>query len=260
MPSWYFLYERQPLSAAENMAVDEHLFDICHRQKTGFLRIYSWLRPTFSFGVSQKIDRAVNAGFIENHGYEYVRRMTGGKTVLHDDEITYAVASSEDVFFREHDPHHSYLLISRVLVDAFQSIGINASLSKGSSGEMARSHHPCFSFPANNEIEVDGKKIVGSAQKRDRAALLQHGSIPVTMNYESYAAGSNSNAEFIRSSMTTLATVSSVKKEDCVRAMVSSFSRFIGGPLAEFDSETIDRDQLKKLTEKYRSHEWNFRN
>ena len=260
MSSWFFLQDRQPRGAAENMAVDEYLFDLCHQQKAGFLRIYSWLRPTFSFGVSQKIEKAVNAGFIENNGYEYVRRITGGKAVLHDNEITYAVASSEDVFFREHDPHHSYLLISRVLVDAFRSIGIDASFSKGSSGEMARSHHPCFSFPASNEIEVNGKKIVGSAQKRDRTALLQHGSIPVTMNYELYAVGSNSDAEFIRRSMTTLTAVSSVKKEDCIQALVSSFARFIDGPLAEFDSDVIDLGQMEKLTEKYRSREWNFRN
>lgn len=260
MPSWFLLHDRQPRGAAENMAVDEYLFDLCHRQKASFLRIYSWLRPTFSFGVSQQIERAIDSDFIENHGCEYVRRITGGKTVLHDDEITYAVASSEDVFFQEHDLHHSYLLISRVLVDAFRSIGINASLSKGSSGEMARSHHPCFSFPANNEVEVDGKKIVGSAQKRDRTALLQHGSIPVTMNCELYAGGSNSDAGFIHRSMTTLTAVSSVKKDDCIQALVSSFTRFFGGPQAEVDPDAIDRGQLDKLTEKYRSHEWNFRN
>ena len=260
MSSWFLFQDRRPHGAAENMAVDEYLFDLCHRQKAGFLRIYSWLRPTFSFGVSQKIEKAVNAGFIGNNGCEYVRRITGGKTVLHDDEITYSIVSSEDVFFRGHDLHHSYQLISRVLVDAFRSIGIDASLSKGSSGEMARSHHPCFSFPASNEIEVDGKKIVGSAQKRDRTALLQHGSIPVTMNFELYAGGSNSDAGFIRRSMTTLTAVSTVKKKDCIQAMISSFARFVDGPLAEVDSDAIDRGQMEKLTEKYRSHEWNFRN
>lgn len=248
------------MNAAENMAVDECLYDSCHRQKFGFLRIYSWAKPTFSFGVSQRIERAVNTGFIESHGCEYVRRITGGKTVLHDDEITYAVASSEDVFFRDHDLHQSYLLISRVLVEALRSVGIDVSLSKGSSGELARSHHPCFSFPTTHEIEVNGKKLVGSAQKRDRTALLQHGSIPVTMNYERYAGGSNSDPEFIRRSMTTLDAISSVKKEDLIQAIVTSFARFLGAPLADFDPDVLDRSRMAELTEKYRSHEWNFRN
>ena len=72
---------------------------------------------------------------------------TGGKTVLHDHEITYAVVSSEDLFFKEHDLHQSYMLISRVLVQAMRSLGVDASLSKGSAAELSRSSNPCFSFP-----------------------------------------------------------------------------------------------------------------
>ena len=195
-PSWFLLLETEPRRAAENMARDEYLFRLCHERKCGFFRIYAWERPSFSTGVSQKADKALNLDFIKANGCDYVRRITGGKTVLHDHEITYAVASSEDLFFKEHDLHQSYLLISRVLVQALQSLGVEAALSQGSPSELSRSHNPCFSFPTPNEIEVNGKKIIGSAQKRDKQALLQHGSIPLTMNYDLYAGGANFTARF----------------------------------------------------------------
>lgn len=164
-PSWFLLLETEPRRAAENMARDEYMFQLCHESKRGFLRIYAWERPSFSTGVSQKAAKALDLDFIKANGCDYVRRISGGKTVLHDHEITYAVASSEDLFFKEHDLHQSYLLISRVLVRALQSLGVAATLSAGSPAELSRSLNPCFSFPTPNEIEVSGKKIIGSAQK-----------------------------------------------------------------------------------------------
>lgn len=147
MPSWFLLAEPEPLPAAENMARDEHLFNLCHEKKQGFLRLYAWEKPTFSIGVSQRAQRALNVEFIKRNGCEYVRRITGGKAVLHHREITYAVASSEDLFFREHDLHQSYLLISRVLVQAIRSLGVDAVLSKGSASDCRAATTPAFLSP-----------------------------------------------------------------------------------------------------------------
>ena len=256
--SWFLLLETEPRRAAENMARDEYLFRLCHESKRGFFRIYSWERPSFSTGVSQKADKALNLDFIKANGCAYVRRISGGKTVLHNHEITYAVASSEDLFFKEHDLHQSYLLISRVLVQALQSLGVEATLSKGSSSELSRSHNPCFSFPTPNEIEVRGKKIVGSAQKRDKQALLQHGSIPLTMNYELYAGGANSTAPFIKKSMTTWSDISGRSRQELTSALVLSFWSFIGTDFCQMDFNQEDQRQLAILTEKYSSDAWNL--
>jgi lipoyl(octanoyl) transferase len=240
------------------MAVDEYLFHLCHESKRGFFRIYSWQRPSFSTGVSQKAEKALNVEYIKTSGCEYVRRITGGKTVLHDHEITYAVASSEDLFFKEHDLHQSYLLISRVLVQALRSLGVEAVLSQGSPSELSRSHNPCFSFPTPNEIEVNGKKIIGSAQKRDKQALLQHGSIPLTMNYERYAAGANFSPALIARSMTTWSDISQRSPQDLIAALVQSFRAFIGTDLLPLEFDREDQRQLAVLTEKYSSDAWNL--
>lgn len=258
MANWYLLNEQTPRSAAENMARDEYLFNLCHTKKCGFLRLYSWEKPTFSFGVSQRISSVLDLEYIEKNGFSYVRRITGGKTVLHDDEITYAVASSENVFFKDNDLYRSYLLIAKTLAAAFKRIGLEASLSSGSSAKLSRSNNPCFSFPTPNEIEIAGKKIVGSAQKRDNTALLQHGSIPITMNYERYACGANSSVELIESSMTTLSQVSPISRSRCITALIESFESFIGEKLHDFDFSASREREISGLVEKYASQDWNF--
>jgi len=258
MPSWFLLSEPEPLPAAENMARDEHLFDLCHEKTCGFLRLYAWERPTFSIGVSQRAERALDLDFIRRNGCEYVRRVTGGKAVLHHREITYAVASSEDLFFKEHDLHHSYLLIARVLVKAIRSLGVDAALSKGSAAELSRSHNPCFSFPTPHEIEVQGKKVVGSAQKRDKQALLQHGSIPLAMDYALYAGGANFPAAALQKSMTTWGDISQRSARELTDALVQSFRDFAGCDLAAMAFTPEDRGRIARLRDKYASDAWNL--
>jgi lipoate-protein ligase A len=259
MGQWFLLLDRVPLPAARNMARDEFLFQRCHQKKAGFFRLYFWEIPTFSFGVSQKIHKAVNLDYIEKNGYGYVRRITGGKTVLHHEEITYAVASSEDIFHRDHDLYQSYKLISGVLVDAFRQIGVDAYLSGGmSSSSLSKSSNPCFSFPTPNEIEIQGKKIVGSAQKRDNQALLQHGSIPLKMDYRLYADGTHSRPAIIQRSMTTLSDVSDRSGEDLIQSLVSSFQSFIGEPFKEYIFSKDEQKEIAQIEKKYRSREWNF--
>jgi lipoyl(octanoyl) transferase len=258
MPSWFLLREPEPLPAAENMARDEYLFDLCHEKKCGFLRLYGWKKPTFSIGVTQKAGRALNLEFIRARDCEYVRRLTGGKAVLHHREITYAVASSEDIFFKEHDLHQSYMLISRVLVRAIRALGVDAVLSKGSAAELSRSHNPCFSFPTPHEIEVAGRKIVGSAQKRDKQALLQHGSIPLAMDYALYAGGANFPAAALQQSMTTWGDISRKGADELEQALVESFGVFTAGELEPMAFHADDTRRIDALREKYASDAWNL--
>jgi len=257
MPRWFLVHDESPLSPEENMARDEYLFQRCHHEKSGFLRIYAWKIPSFSFGVSQKIEKALDLDVIRSGGMAFVRRITGGKTVLHDDEITYAVASSEDVFYQDHDLYRSYMLISRVLVAAFRRLSIHATLAQADPRGLARSDQPCFSFPTPNEIEVNGKKIIGSAQKRDKQALLQHGSIPITMDHRRYADGARYEAPALRRSMTTLREVSDAGRSELVRALVDSFEEFLQMPLER--TEIDDEKDISPLRRKYASRDWNFR-
>lgn len=257
--NWFLIFDKIPLSAYQNMARDEYLFHLCHEKKVGFFRLYSWERPTFSFGVSQKIIKAVNVDFIAANNCSYVRRITGGKTVLHNDEITYAVVSSEDIFYKDHDLFKSYMLISQVLVNAFHRIGIGAYLSPGSSPLLSKSNNPCFSFPTPNELEIAGRKIVGSAQKRNNQALLQHGSIPLSMDYDLYAGGANSHAGILKESMTTLRDVSDKSRDDLCRALIESFQDFSNVVLEDFEFDHRDKQAIAEIEKKYSSYDWNHR-
>jgi lipoate-protein ligase A len=241
------------------MALDEYLFNVCHKKSTTFLRLYTWEKPTFSIGVSQKIDKALNLDYIKKHDCEYVRRVTGGKAVLHHDELTYALVSSDDIFFKEHDLYKSYLLISRILVKALKNFKIAAYLHKENDTVLARSDNPCFSFPTPNEIEINDKKIIGSAQKRDNKALLQHGSIPFSMDYSMYAEGTGSRRSIIQRAMTCINDVSDLKKEKLVQELIEEFGTFMKQELVDFNSEFGNDSEFRKLKKKYQSEEWNLK-
>jgi lipoate-protein ligase A len=150
------------------------------------------------------------------------------------------------------------MLISNVLVDAFRRLSIDAYLSKGSSPALSKTNHPCFSFPTPNELEINGKKIVGSAQKRNNKALLQHGSIPLSMDYQLYADGANSRATIIQRSMTTLGDVSDKTRDDLCRALIDSFQAFIGCTLEEYEFDAHQKQSIAEIEKKYRSHDWNY--
>jgi lipoate-protein ligase A len=149
------------------------------------------------------------------------------------------------------------MLISTVLTNAFNTLGLKAYLSPGSPSHLSKSNNPCFSFPTPNELEIQGKKIVGSAQKRNKQALLQHGSIPISMNYDLYAAGTRSRVKIIKRSMTTLDEVSDKKKADLSQALVESFQAFIRQPMEQFEFNREEKKSIAEIERKYNSKEWN---
>src|SRR5512143_1067110 len=104
MRCWQLIVEPEPLPGSWNMAVDEHLYRLAAESSRTFLRFYRWERPTASLGYSQDASRVVDTEFCRSHGIDIVRRMTGGKLVLHDRELTYSVASA-DTDPLTHTPH-----------------------------------------------------------------------------------------------------------------------------------------------------------
>lgn len=255
---WNIIIENTPKSGSENMAIDEFLFLRAHENSEGFFRIYYWDRPTFSIGVSQKCEKVLDLEYLEKNAFGFVRRITGGKVVLHDDEITYSVVSSEEKFYKDNDLYKSYELIAGIILNTLHLSGIDAYMSKGSSPHLSKSNDPCFSFPTPNEIEVDGKKIVGSAQKRNKHALLQHGSIPFNMNFEIYSGGSGFNRSLLKRNMTTVSENSSISKMEFASNFKKSFEEFLGTSFNEYFFSDSDLERIKSLESKYSSKEWNY--
>lgn len=175
---------------AWQMAVDEAL-------QAGFvpgrdrpvLRLYSWSPPCLSLGYAQpagEIDRDA----CRRAGIDLVRRPTGGRAVLHDRELTYAVVAGID------DPDvggsigQSYRAIAAGLLAGLRALGVAATLAPGrpDGDAAARRSGACFAVATRHELLWQGRKLAGSAQLRRHGVFLQHGSIPLAASRVSLAA------------------------------------------------------------------------
>jgi lipoate-protein ligase A len=165
-----------PASGAANMAVDEALLERARRTGEATLRVYAWARPTLSFGRHQKARDFYDAERLREAGVDVVRRPTGGRALLHDREVTYAVAAPET---HGRTLRESYARINRLLVDALRALGVEARVASPTGRAPLPDGAPCFETATGGELVVGEAKLVGSAQWRQDGALLQHGSILV---------------------------------------------------------------------------------
>jgi lipoate-protein ligase A len=180
--NWFFI-DSGPDTGAHNMSVDEELLSRAQEcYALPVLRFYTWDPPAVSLGRFQKIEEAVDAAACRRRGIDIVRRITGGRAVLHHRELTYSVVARTDHPLFPSSILGTYKIIAQGLMAGFRNIGIDAEMVShgGRNAPLVNnnSKNPsCFSSPSWYEIVVNGKKIAGSAQRRLSAAFLQHGSI-----------------------------------------------------------------------------------
>ncbi len=154
------------------MALD-HALAVCSQQGQGVLRLYSWIEATVSFGRNEPARGLYDRTNAADQGIEFVRRPTGGRAVLHSNEVTYAIVVPVRALG---GPRASYVEINRGLAKGLSSIG--AAVTVTDHGKtLSPDAGACFGAPAPGEIIADERKLVGSAQLRVGDALLQHGSI-----------------------------------------------------------------------------------
>ena len=180
------LIEDYPRSGSFNMAADQMLLENYVFDSKPVLRIYEWDRPTLSLGKNEVLDNGINMSVCENLKIPVIRRSTGGYSVLHGFDITYSiVGGSTNPGFRK-GVLDNYRYISKGFYRFFEELNLNPELQKKNSLHQKLSDHVCFGFPSPYEILVEGKKIIGSAQKVSNIKLpdsssnrvfLQHGSI-----------------------------------------------------------------------------------
>src|SRR6185436_16561660 len=165
-----------PLTGAENMALDEALLERASASGSAVLRVYTWSKPTISFGRNQAARGTYDPRRARERGIAVVRRPTGGRSLLHHREITYSVTAPATLAgsLRE-----SYERINRLLVGGLMRLGVSVEIAAPRERSLPPSAAPCFERPAAGELVVDDRKLVGSAQWRDEGAMLQHGSILV---------------------------------------------------------------------------------
>ncbi|MBI5643876.1 MAG: lipoate--protein ligase family protein [Deltaproteobacteria bacterium] len=176
MGKWRLIQDPD-LRGADNMAKDEAILRASDFGAVEFstLRIYGWRYPTISVGYIQ------NPSQLLDFGIPVVRRITGGRAVLHDQELTYSITvNSESPLFSE-GITGAYSIISRCIINALGEIGVEASFSRGTR-IIGKEKDACFHAPSRYEVLVNGRKLVGSSQRRFKNAFLQHGSILFGVN------------------------------------------------------------------------------
>ncbi len=177
MQHWHFIWD-PPLPGKENMEKD---LELLQRAAAGeippVLRLYSWSPPAVSLGRNQHPERVVDGRACREMGIDVVKRPTGGRAVIHLGEITYSIVVGDNYPGLSSGVLESYHLISRGLLEGLRLLGIEADLALGEETGPGITPGSCFDTPAAYEVQVHGKKVIGSAQLRQRGALLQHGSI-----------------------------------------------------------------------------------
>ncbi|MHB1037553.1 MAG: lipoate--protein ligase family protein [Pirellulales bacterium] len=164
-----------PSDGAWNMAVDELLLEWSAARRACGLRFYQWREPTVSLGYFQGYsDRANHAA---SASCALVRRETGGGAIVHDDELTYSLVVPADHPLAA-QPRDLYAGVHGALVEALGGWGIQAALCGCEAcGDRPRQPFLCFLRRAAGDVLVGPFKIAGSAQRRRRGAILQHGSV-----------------------------------------------------------------------------------
>jgi lipoyl(octanoyl) transferase len=181
-PATWRLITTPPGQGAWNMAVDESLLEFATRRASPpILRLYGWNPPCLSLGYAQPA-ADVDQQALAEHGWQLVRRPTGGRAILHTDELTYAVIAPDDEPRLRGNLLESYQRLSQALLYALQLLELPAQ-ADGSLANLAdiKSPNPvCFEVPSNYEITAGGKKLIGSAQSRRLGGVLQHGTLPLS--------------------------------------------------------------------------------
>jgi len=163
-----------------NMAIDQAIMEaVAQDSVPPTLRLYAWEPPCLSLGYTQPFND-VDLARLAASGWDVVRRMTGGRAILHTDELTYSVAVRANDPIVAGDIVESYRRLSQALLACLRRLGATAEADKLTAPHPNAKGPVCFEVPSHYEITVSGRKLVGSAQVRKFGAVLQHGSIPLT--------------------------------------------------------------------------------
>jgi len=268
--TWRLLVD-PPAQGTWNMAVDESLLEHVGRgESLSTLRLYSWQPACLSLGYAQPF-ADVDTTRLKDHGWEVVRRPTGGRAILHTDELTYSITAPLEEPLVVGTVLESYNRLAQALVAAVRSLGIPVEVKNHEKGENSSAQGPvCFEVPSSYEITVNGKKLIGSAQARRKEGVLQHGTLPLYGDLgritqalvfpdESARAAA---AEKLLSRATTVESVlgRAVAWKTAAQAFVHAFETEMNRTLEQGDISDAERVRAEALLrEKYAHPSWTER-
>lgn len=269
MRQWRLIYDN-PAVGAWNMAVDEAIMEaVGAGQVSPTLRLYGWEPACLSLGYGQR-SSDVDFAHVQSLGWDVVRRPTGGRAILHTDELTYSLSLPVDDDLASGSVVDSYRRISGALVKALSDLGAVPHADQQS--EQLEISPVCFETPSHYEITVEGRKLVGSAQTRRKQAILQHGSLPLSGDIARICSG------LILLDEVTLATMQNqvrqraltladalgfeVRWEDVAVAVENGFSSTFDVRFDQFDGRLTETEYGRAeqlMREVYGSEAWTTR-
>lgn len=272
---WYFI-NSGPCQPAYNMALDEALLDWHSAGEIPpVIRFYEWNPATLSIGYFQQAHKDINLQAVQEQNLGFVRRPTGGRAVLHDQELTYSVIVSESYPNMPATVTEAYRVISEGLLLGFQKLGLEAYFSvPQTEQQLADLKKPksavCFDAPSWYELVVEGKKVAGSAQTRQKGVILQHGAILLDLNEELLLSVFNFASEEAKERMRRKLPEKAVAMnqfvdtpftiDQCVEAFSKGFEEALNIELMPYELNEIQQQYIEHLMKtKYATNEWNFK-
>ena len=265
--STWRLIKTEPANGAWNMAVDEAILEaVAARLAPATLRLYAWEPACLSLGRAQLFSD-IDPSLIQFAGVDLVRRITGGRAILHADELTYSITAPSAEPRVAGDIPASYMHLSAGLLQALQLLGVNAS-NNHHAMQRAGAGAVCFEVPSQYEITFGERKLLGSAQVRRRNVVLQHGTLPLTGDIARICEllpfacppERTAAAERVRSRACTLATAlgQETSWDTAAAALAAGISAALNLILEEqllSEQETARAQEL--VQEKYATAAWN---
>jgi lipoyl(octanoyl) transferase len=263
-------------SPAFNMALDEALLDWHSEGKIPpVIRFYGWNPPTLSIGYFQKVEKEIDLDAVKKHNLGFVRRPTGGRGVLHEHELTYSVIVSEEHPEMPKTVTEAYRVISEGILKGFHHLGLEAYFAVPKTAEERESlKNPrssvCFDAPSWYELVVEGRKVAGSAQTRQKGVILQHGSILLDLDEDKLFSLFKYPNERVKERMkkafkdkaVAINDISSRKitLEEAKEAFRKGFSEGLNIELEPYELTQEELEYVQKIAkERYENDEWNFR-
>ncbi|KGR81595.1 lipoate--protein ligase family protein [Lysinibacillus odysseyi] len=275
MKQWYFI-NSGPCSPSFNMAMDEALLN-WHSEKLipPVIRFYEWNPATLSIGYFQQVHKDINFEEVQRQGLGFVRRPTGGRAVLHEYELTYSIIVEEGYPNMPKTVTEAYRVLSEGLLLGFRNLGLDAYFSVPDTEEKQEDLKKpksavCFDAPSWYELVVEGKKVAGSAQTRQKGVILQHGAILLDLDEEKllslFQFANEEAREKMRKKLPEKAVAMNrlVDKpftvEQCIEAFKNGFQHALGIELVPYELSKEQLAYIEQLEkEKYANDAWNFK-
>jgi len=254
------------------MAVDEAIMESVGRgEAPPTLRIYGWRPPGVSLGRFQEVDQQVDIAAVHQRGWGLVRRPTGGRAILHDDEVTYSVCVPLDQIEDGYSVIRSYRYLSRGIQRGLELLGVEAELGRESSvagrGSGGRQQSAvCFSHLTRADMVAAGRKIVGSAQVRRNGIIFQHGSVPITLDISDHLAvmpgsGAPDEAQTLSAAAVGVSDLlgRDVTYDELAEALVAGFGQALAVELQAGELSAQEQARAEHLSaHKYGTEAWNL--